>query len=99
MNLGKKRKKKRDQPGLHGGSLHNWQTGWWRGVRQGGLCKESWGWESGARGGKDNAEKKKNEEGHGTTTVRREAEVGKKIGREKSVYAERGRRDERRAQM
>lgn len=26
------------QPGLHGGSLHSWQTGWWRGVRLGGLC-------------------------------------------------------------
>lgn len=65
-------------------------------MRQGGLCKESWGWESGVRGGKDN---KKDEEGHKTTKVRREAGVGGKIGREKSVYAEKGRRDERRAQM
>lgn len=31
-------KKNLHQPGLHGGSLHSWQTGWWRGVRLGGLC-------------------------------------------------------------
>lgn len=36
------------QPGLHGGSLHSWQTGWWRGVRVGwggvgGLCMREMG--------------------------------------------------------
>lgn len=48
------------------------------------------------REGKDN---KKDEEGHKTTKVRREAEVGRKIGREKSVYSGKGKRDEKRAQM
>lgn len=48
------------------------------------------------RGGKDI---KKNEEGHKTTKVRREAGVGGKIGREKSVYSGKGKRDEERAQM
>lgn len=48
------------------------------------------------RGGKDI---KKDEEGHMTTKVRREAGVGGKIGREKSVYSGKGKRDEERAQM
>lgn len=48
------------------------------------------------RGGKDI---KKDEEGHKTTKVRREAGVGGKIGREKSVYSGKGKRDEERAQM
>lgn len=68
-------------------------------MKQGGLCKiESWGWEMGetVRGGKDI---KKDEEGHKTTKVRREAGVGGKIGREKSVYSGKGKRDEERAQM
>lgn len=97
VNLKKKKKTTLHQPGLQGGSLHNWQTGWWRGLRQGGLSKlESWGRESGVRGGRDN---KKDEEGHKTTKVRREAEVSRRIGREKSVYSGKGKRDERRAQM
>lgn len=42
-----KKKKTLHKPGLHGGSLHSWQTGWWRGVKLGGLCIREMGREGG----------------------------------------------------
>lgn len=81
------------QPGLHGGSLHSWQTGWWRVGSVGRSLKKKRKKERGHRytaiGRKSNEE----ERGWiGTSNKRRErerteAEESRKIGREKSVYS------------
>lgn len=74
-------KKNLYQSGHHGGSLHSWQTGWWRGVRVGGWVGVAV-YERGGEGGREGWGVRKKKREKGTDKIHSDGETERESNKE-----------------